>query len=165
MGKEEVVEGSIWVPEPRLRGYVVSVFRKLGVPASDAKIATDVLVAADLRGIGSHGVARLPRYVAGIKGGSIVPKGSTKIVKQTRATALLDGGNGLGQVVARRGMEIAIKKARATAVGIVAVRNSNHFGIAGYYSRMAPKAGVIAIPFADARPLVAPQVAAAAAPA
>ena len=156
MGKEEVVEGSIWVPEPRLRGYVVSVFRKLGVPASDAKIATDVLVAADLRGIGSHGVARLPRYVAGIKGGSIVPKGSTKIVKQTRATALLDGGNGLGQVVARRGMEIAIKKARATAVGIVAVRNSNHFGIAGYYSMMALKAGMIGISSTNAAPLVVP---------
>jgi len=156
MGKEEVVDGSVWVPEPQLRRFVVSVFRKLGVPSNDAKIATDVLLAADLRGIGSHGVARLPRYVTGVKSGSMTPRGASKIVKQTRATAVIDGGNGLGQVVARRGMELAIKKARGTAVGFVVVRNSNHFGIAGYYSMMALKAGMIGISSTNAAPLVVP---------
>ncbi|TLZ69929.1 MAG: Ldh family oxidoreductase [Methanobacteriota archaeon] len=156
MGKEEVIEGSIWVPEPGLRAFTVAVLRRLGVPAADAKVAADVLMAADLRGIGSHGVARLPRYVTGIKGGSIVPKGSSRTVKQTRATALVDGGNGLGQVVARRGMELAIRKARQTAVGFVAVRNSNHFGIAGYYSMMALKAGMIGLASTNAAPLVVP---------
>src|SRR3989475_1298048 len=156
MGKEEVVAGSVWVPEASLRAFTVDMFRRLGVPVREAKVTADVLVAADLRGIGSHGVARLPRYVSGIKSGSIVTKDSSRIVKQTRATALLDGGNGLGQVVARRAMELAIKKARQTAVGFVAVRNSNHYGIAGYYSMMALKAGMIGISSTNAAPLVVP---------
>lgn len=156
MGKEEVVEGSIWVPEPTLRGYVVAVFKRLGVPARDATVTADVLLAADRRGIGSHGVARLPRYVNGIKAGTILPRDSTKVVKQTRATALLDGGNGLGQVVGVKGMKLAIEKARQTAVGFVTVRNSNHYGIAGYYSMMALKAGMIGIAMTNTAPLVVP---------
>jgi LDH2 family malate/lactate/ureidoglycolate dehydrogenase len=156
MGKEEVVEGSIWIPEPTLREFIVDVFRTLGVPAREAKVTADVLIAADLRGIGSHGVARLPRYVSGIKAGSIVPKDASRIVKQTRATALVDGGNGLGQVVARKAMEIAIRKARETAVGFATVRNSNHYGIAGYYAMMALKAGMIGISSTNAAPLVVP---------
>ena len=156
MGKEEVVEGSARIPERVLRRFTVAIFRKLGVTARNATIAADVLIAADLRGIGSHGVARLPRYVTGIKNGSMVPRAVGRIVKQTRATALLDGGNGLGQVVARQGMQIAIRKARQTAVGFVGVRNSNHFGIAGYYSMMALKAGMIGIASTNAAPLVVP---------
>ncbi|TLZ56421.1 MAG: Ldh family oxidoreductase [Methanobacteriota archaeon] len=156
MGKEEVVEGSIWIPESGLRAFTVYVFRKLGVPAREAKVTADVLIAADLRGIGSHGVARLPRYVSGIKAGSIVPKDASRIVKQTRATALIDGGNGLGQVVGRKAMELAIRKARETAVGFATVRNSNHYGIAGYYSMMALKAGMIGISSTNAAPLVVP---------
>jgi LDH2 family malate/lactate/ureidoglycolate dehydrogenase len=156
LGKEEVVEGSIWVAEPALRAFTEGVFRKLGVPAREAKVTADVLIAADLRGIGSHGVARLPRYVSGIKNGSIVPKTASRIVKQTRATALMDGGNGLGQVVGRKAMELAITKARGTAVGFVTVRNSNHYGIAGYYSMMALKAGMIGISMTNTAPLVVP---------
>ncbi|OGS50449.1 MAG: malate dehydrogenase [Euryarchaeota archaeon RBG_16_68_12] len=156
MGKEEVVEGSVWVPEPRLREFVTVVFRRLGVPLREARVTAEVLTAADLRGIGSHGVARLPRYVGGIKSGAIVPKDPSKIVKQTRVTALIDGGNGLGQVVGRRAMDLAVKKAREGALGFVAVRNSNHFGIAGYYSMMALKAGMIGIASTNAAPLVVP---------
>jgi L-2-hydroxycarboxylate dehydrogenase (NAD+) len=156
MGKEEVVEGSIWVPEPALRGFVVAVFRKYEVPAREARTTADVLLAADRRGIGSHGIARLPRYVSGLKAGTILPKDGSKIVKQTRATALIDGGNSLGQVVGHRGMELAIKKARQGAVGLVAVRNSNHYGIAGYYSMMALKAGMIGIAMTNTAPLVVP---------
>ena len=156
MGKEEIVEGSTWVAELRLREFVVKVFRRLGVPARDARTTSDALVAADLRGIGSHGVARLPRYVSGIKAGSIVPKDASRIVKQTRATVLIDGGNGLGQVVGRKAMELAIRKARETAVGFATVRNSNHYGIAGYYSMMALRAGMIGISSTNAAPLVVP---------
>ena len=156
MGKQEVVEGSIWVPEPTLRSFTTTVFRKLGVPARDARVTTDVLVTADLRGIGSHGVARLPRYVTGIRDGTISRKDSSRVVKQTRATAVIDGGNGLGQVVGRNGMELAIEKARRTSVGFVAVRNSNHYGIAGYYSMIALKAGMIGISMTNAAPLVVP---------
>src|SRR5256712_13670030 len=86
----------------------------------------------------------------------MVPRAAGRIVKQTRATALLDGANGFGQVVARQGMQIAIRKARQTAVGFVGVRNSNHFGIAGYYSMMALKAGMIGIASTNAAPLVVP---------
>src|SRR2546428_6929563 len=86
----------------------------------------------------------------------MVPRAAGRIVKQTRATALLDGANGFGQVVARQGMQIAIRKARQTAVGLVGVRNSNHVGIAGYYSMMALKAGMIGIASTNAAPLVVP---------
>ncbi|HKZ23050.1 MAG TPA: Ldh family oxidoreductase [Thermoplasmata archaeon] len=156
MGKEEVVEGSVWVPEPALRAFTSAVFRKLGVPTRDARVTTDVLVTADLRGIGSHGVARLPRYVTGIRNGTITQGYSSRIVKQTRTTAVIDGGNGLGQVVGRKGMELAIAKARRASVGFVAVRNSNHYGIAGYYSMIALKAGMIGISMTNAAPLVVP---------
>jgi len=156
MGKEEVVEGSIWVPEARLREFCVAVFRKLGVPARDAAVTTDVLLAADRRGIGSHGVARLPRYATGIQKGQILPKDASKVVKQTRATALIDGGNGLGQVVGVKGMRLAIQKARQASVAFVTVRNSNHYGIAGYYAMMALKAGMIGISMTNTAPLVVP---------
>ncbi len=156
MGKEQVVEGSVWVPELSLRAFTGAVFRKLGVPARDARVTADVLVTADLRGIGSHGVARLPRYVTGIRDGTISRKDSSRVVKQTRATAVIDGGNGLGQVVGRNGMELAIEKARRASVGFVAVRNSNHYGIAGYYSMMALRAGMMGISMTNAAPLVVP---------
>lgn len=156
MGKEEVVEGSTWVPEPKLNAFVVAVFRKFGVPAREARITTDVLLAADLRGIGSHGVARLPRYLTGIRKGSISPKDRSRVVKQTRSTAVIDGGNGLGQVVGHKGMRLAIEKARRSSVGLVAVRNSNHYGIAGYYAMMALRAGMIGISMTNAAPLVVP---------
>src|SRR3989475_10447101 len=86
----------------------------------------------------------------------MVPRAVGRIVKQTRATALLEGGNGLGQVGARQGMQIAIRKARQAAVAFLGVRNSNHFGLAGYYSMMALKAGMIGIASTNAAPLVVP---------
>ncbi len=129
---------------------------KLGVPAKDAQVTTDVLVLADLRGIESHGVARLPRYVNGIKRGFIKPRDESRIIKETKATALIDGGTSLGQVVGKRGMELAIKKAKDTAVGVVAVRNSNHYGIAGYYTLMALEQNFIGVSMTNAAPLVVP---------
>jgi len=156
MGKEEVVEGSVWVPEPTLRTFTTTVFRRLGVPAKDATVTADVLLSADLRGIGSHGVARLPRYVVGLRYGAISKKDASKIAKQTRSTAVIDGGNSLGQVVGRKGMRLAIEKARTGSLAFVGVRNSNHYGIAGYYAMMALKAGMIGISMTNAAPLVVP---------
>src|SRR2546428_8865160 len=118
--------------------------------------ATDVLVLADLRGVDSHGVARLGRYVSGLKEGYMRPTDQSRVVRETQATALIDGGQSLGQVVGKKGMDLAIKKARDTAVGVVAVRNSNHYGIAGFYSLMDLEHNLIGISTTNAGPLVVP---------
>src|SRR2546428_124079 len=150
MAEEHVVQ------EKALRRFCEQVLTKLGVPAEDARVTTDVLVLADLRGIDSHGVARLGRYVNGLKQGTMRPTDQSRVLKETKATALIDGGQSLGQVVGKRGMDLAIKKARDTAVGVVAVRNSNHYGIAGYYSLMALEHNLIGISTTNAGPLVVP---------
>src|SRR5437764_6196107 len=150
MAEEHVVQ------EKALRSFCEEVLTKLGVPKADAETVTDVLVVADLRGIESHGVARLGRYVAGLKKGFMRPTDQSRIIKETKATALVDGGQSLGQVVGKKGMDFAIKKARDTAVGVVAVRNSNHYGIAGYYSLMALEHNLIGISTTNAGPLVVP---------
>ncbi len=144
------------VNEKPLRNFCEQVFVKLGVPPKDAQVTTEVLVLADLRGIESHGVSRFPRYVNGLKQGFIKPMDNSRIVKETRATALIDGGQNLGQVVGRKGMELAIRKAKDAAIGIVAVRNSNHYGIAAYYSMMALEQNLIGVSMTNAAPLVVP---------
>jgi len=142
------------VGKEALTQFCVTVFEKLGVPKGDAGTATDVLVAADLRDKGSHGVARLPRYVDGLKKGIMVPKDQSHVVKETATTGLIDGGKSLGQVVGKRGMELALQKAKASGVGFVAVRNSNHYGIAGYYTLMAVERGCIGFSVTNTAPLV-----------
>ena len=146
----------ILVPEKALRQFCQQVLTKLGVPPEDARVTTDVLVVADLRGIDSHGVARLGRYVSGLKEGNMKPKDESRVLKETKATALLDGGQSLGQVVGKKGMDLAIRKAKDTSVGVVAVRNSNHYGIAGYYSLMALEHNLIGVSMTNAAPLVVP---------
>lgn len=154
--RAQIMVDAVLIGEKPLRTFCESVLRKLGVPDEDARITTDVLVVADLRGVDSHGVARLGRYVKGLKDGSMKAKDESRIVKETKATALIDGGQSLGQVVGKRGMDLAIKKARDTAVGVVAVRNSNHYGIAGYYSLMALEHNLIGVSMTNAGPLVVP---------
>ena len=144
------------VSEGALRRFCEEALTKLGVPAGDARTTADVLVTADLRGIDSHGVARLGRYVNGLKQGFIKPKDQSRVIRETKATALVDGGQSLGQVVGKKGMDLAIKKARDTAVGVVAVRNSNHYGIAGYYSLMALEHNLVGVSTTNAGPLVVP---------
>jgi L-2-hydroxycarboxylate dehydrogenase (NAD+) len=151
-----VVATSVLVVEKALRRFCEAVLKKLGVPAADARTTTDVLVVADLRGIDSHGVARLGRYVAGLKDGTMKAKDESRVLKETSATALVDGGQSLGQVVGKKGMDLAIEKARETAVGIVTVRNSNHYGIAGYYSLMALEHNLIGMSMTNSGPLVVP---------
>lgn len=116
-----------------LRSFAEEVFRAYGVPARDAETAADVLVAADRRGVDSHGVARLETYVSLLEAGQINPKPDIEIVRETVATATVDGDDGLGLVVGPYANRIAMEKAEDAGTGWVAVRGSNHFGIAGYY--------------------------------
>ncbi|MEM2338474.1 MAG: Ldh family oxidoreductase [Candidatus Bathyarchaeia archaeon] len=138
-----------------LRSYVADVLKAYNVPEEHSKIVADVLVSADLMGIESHGVQRLRRYTVGIQVGSVNPKTSISIVKESPSTAWIDGGSGLGHVVAYNAMEIAIKKAMDTGVSVVGIRNSHHFGIAGYYALQAVKSNMIGLVMTNSEALVA----------
>ena len=140
----------------RLQTFTEAVFLKMGCSPSHAKMATDALLAADLRGIDSHGVARLSGYVRLWEAGRINASPSIRIVHETPSTAVLDGDSGLGLVVAQEAMDIAIKKARDVGTGWVSVQNSNHFGIAGYFAMMALQHDMIGMAMTNASPLVAP---------
>jgi LDH2 family malate/lactate/ureidoglycolate dehydrogenase len=154
---EQVPVGQpVTVQEKELKDFCNHVWMKIGVPEADAKITTDVLVLADLRGVDSHGVARMPRYYVDLKNGWTKPTDQSRVVKETKATASIDGGQSLGQVVGHRGMQLAIRKARETAVGMVSVHNSHHYGIAGYYSLMALQYDLIGVSMTNAAPLVVP---------
>ncbi|MBN1331202.1 MAG: Ldh family oxidoreductase [Candidatus Heimdallarchaeota archaeon] len=139
-----------------LRQFMFDSFVKLGVPAEDANICADVLIASDLRGIASHGVQRLKMYFDRIKSGYQEPVTNITIVKESPTTATLDAGHGMGHVAAYRAMELAIKKAKEFGTGAVAVGNSTHYGIAGYYPMMAIKEGMIGMAVTNARPSIAP---------
>src|SRR2546428_4380113 len=124
---------SILFPPEQLFEFTTRVFRHLGVPEGDARTAATVLQLADLRGIDSHGVARLHTYFDMLQMGRIDPKPNVTIVRESPSTATLDGGNGLGLVVGPKANEIAMEKALAVGSGWVSVRNTNHYGIAGYF--------------------------------
>lgn len=140
----------------QLRSFCTEALERLGVSVEDARTVGDVLVEADLRGIDSHGVARMRRYVTGIQHGVIRPKASPRVVLETPCTATIDGDAGLGQPVSRAAMQLAISKAKANSLGFVAVRNSNHFGIAGYYAMMALSEGLIGICMTNSEVLIVP---------
>ncbi len=139
-----------------LKDFCQSVFIKMGCPAAGAALASDVLIAADLRGVDSHGIARLAGYVRLWEKRRINPDPNLKVVHETPSTAVLDGDAGLGLVVAPRAMEIAIEKARNAGTGWVSVRHSNHFGIAGYHAMLALPHEMVGIAMTNASPLVAP---------
>jgi LDH2 family malate/lactate/ureidoglycolate dehydrogenase len=149
-------ERPLRIASDALRGLCQDVFEALDVPGQDAAIAADVLVSADLRGIASHGIARLRRYVNGLRGGMIVARPNVQVVRETPATTLIDAGAGLGQPVSYRAMEMAIKKALDVGVGFVSVRNSNHYGIAGYYAMMALEHDCMGMSMTNASVLVVP---------
>jgi L-2-hydroxycarboxylate dehydrogenase (NAD+) len=144
------------IPVETIERFMMDVFAALGVPADDARICTNVLIASDLRGIESHGIGRLKYYYDRITAGIQFPQTRLEVVKETETTALLDGHHGMGHVIAYRSMRMAIEKARAHGMGAVSVRNSTHFGIAGYYSLMAAAEGMIGLTVTNARPSVAP---------
>ena len=139
-----------------LQDFSLAIFGKIGCPENQAKLATEVLLKADLRGIDSHGIARLSGYVRLWEKKRVNSSPSIKIVHESPSTAVVDGDSGLGLVVAPKAMEIAISKARQAGTGWVAVKNSNHFGIAGYHAMMALSHDMIGIAMTNASPLVAP---------
>ena len=137
--------------------FVTEVFTRYGVPAEDAAICADNLLEADRQGIESHGVNRFKSiYLDRIKAGIQNPVTRFEIIKDTPTTAVVDGHDGMGQVIGYKCMAMAIEKAKAYGMGMVVARNSCHYGIAGYYTSMAAKAGCVGMTGTNARPSVAP---------
>lgn len=151
-----VIFGAMKISASVLKRFTIEVFRKMGIPDSDAALAADVLLASDLRGIDSHGVARLSGYVRLWEKQRINPDPVIKVIHETPGTATINGDEGLGLIVAPKAMAIAIEKARRCGTGWVAVKNSNHFGIAGYHAMLALPHDMIGIAMTNASPLVAP---------
>jgi hypothetical protein len=150
-------KGIVWISFDIMEQFMVDVFKGLGVPEADARVCAEVLITADKRGIDSHGVARLKTiYYDRIREGIQHPVTEFSIVKEGPTTAVVDGHDGMGHVIAKRAMRMTIDKAKKYGMGMVAVRNSTHYGIAGYYAMMAAKEGMIGITGTNARPSVAP---------
>lgn len=136
--------------------FTESVFKKIGCSEQHAVLAAESLLAADLRGVDSHGVARLSGYVRLWEAGRVNATPDIRVIHETPSTAVVDGDSGLGLVVARKAMEIAIAKAEAVGTGWVSVQNSNHFGIAAVHAMMALEKDMLGIAMTNASPLVAP---------
>jgi L-2-hydroxycarboxylate dehydrogenase (NAD+) len=153
-----VTEDHSWVPFDLLEAFMVDVFKGVGVPDADARICADVLISADKRGIDSHGVGRLKLiyYDRIVKGGIQKPVTEFEVVRDCKATAVVDGHDGMGMVIGKRSMKMAIDKAREHGLGMVVARNSTHYGFAAYYSLMAVDAGMIGLTGTNARPSIAP---------
>lgn len=141
----------------RMEQFMGQAFAAIGVPEEEAKICAAVLIESDKRGIDSHGVGRFkPIYIDRINEGiqNVITK--FEVVRETKTTAVVDGHDGMGHVIGVKAMDLAIAKAKEYGMGMVAVRNSTHYGIAGYYSLMAAKEGMISITGTNARPSIAP---------
>jgi len=144
-------------PFDKLENFMIDVFIKVGVPEGDAKICAEVLIDADKRGIDSHGIGRFkPIYIDRIKAKLQSPITQISIIKESPTTAVIDGNNGMGMVIAKKSMDMAIQKAKKYGLGMTVVRNSTHYGFAGYYAIMATKQDMIGITGTNARPSIAP---------
>jgi L-2-hydroxycarboxylate dehydrogenase (NAD+) len=139
-------KNAVLIPVDVLQHFMVDVFTGAGVPRPDAEICAEVLITSDLRGIESHG----------IKSKQIEPVARETIVREGPTSAVIDGNHGLGHVIGYRAMSMAIRKAKQYGMGAVAVRNSTHFGIDGFYPLMAVKAGLVGMSFTNARPSISP---------
>jgi LDH2 family malate/lactate/ureidoglycolate dehydrogenase len=151
------MEDRTYVSWDFIEDFMISAFKKIGVPEEDAKICADVLMESDRRGIESHGVNRFkPIYIDRINAGIQKPVTKIDILRETPTTAVFDANDGMGMVASYKAMKLAIEKAKKYGMGMVAVRNSTHYGIAGYYATMASDAGMIGITGTNARPSIAP---------
>lgn len=144
------------VKTQELKDFVKDIFKKIGMSAEQAEITADVLVTADMRGIESHGVARLQRYVDDIKIGAIKINAEFNTVVETPVSLVIDANGGIGQIVGHETMKRCIEKARQNYMCFATIRNSNHYGIAGYYTLMALKEKMIGFSFTNSAPLVVP---------
>ena len=146
-----------YVPFALMNDFMIEVFKKVGVPAEDAAVCADVLLESDRRGVESHGCNRFkPIYIDRIDAGILNPVTEFEVIRETPTTAVVDGHNGMGMVIAKKSMQMAIDKAKKFGMGMTAVRNSTHYGIAGYYATMASQQNMIGITGTNARPSIAP---------
>ncbi|MCM1285762.1 MAG: Ldh family oxidoreductase [Acetobacter sp.] len=149
--------GKVVCPWALITDFVTDAFVGYGIPREDAEICTDILLESDKRGIESHGCNRFkPIYLDRIRDGIQNPVTNFEIIKETETTAVVDGHDGMGQVIGYKAMQMAIDKAKKYGMGMVAVRNSCHYGIAGYYATQATEQGCIGLTGTNARPSVAP---------
>jgi L-2-hydroxycarboxylate dehydrogenase (NAD+) len=145
------------VPWELVDEFMTAAFMKLGVQKTEAKICSDVLLESDRRGIESHGCNRFKSiYIDRILSGIQQPITDFEVIKDTKTTSVVDGHDGMGMIVAHKSMQMAIEKAKEYGMGMVAARNSTHYGIAGYYATMATKENMIGITGTNARPSIAP---------
>jgi LDH2 family malate/lactate/ureidoglycolate dehydrogenase len=135
------------VGEDSLKQFCTRVLLAIGVPSPHADAIVSNLIEADLQGVASHGVVRLPIYVQRLRAGAVNPRPDVRVAHETTTTAVIDGDNGMGQWVGMRAMQMAIYKAQSGNCAFVSVRNSNHFGAAGYYARMAVTHDMIGFSF------------------
>ena len=146
-----------YIPFDAIEDFINKILVKAGIPANDAKIIGDVLINADKYGLDSHGVNRLkPIYLDRIKDKILEPITNYEVVRESPTTAVIDGKNGMGHVISYNSMKMAIDKAKTFGMGMVTVRNSTHYGFAGYYALMAVKENMIGITGTNARPSIAP---------
>lgn len=146
-----------YVPWELMNAFLIDAFQGYGVPEADAAICADVLLESDRRGIESHGCNRFkPIYIDRIVNGTLLPVTKVEIVKETPTTLVMDAHDGMGMVASHQMMERLLEKARACGMAGGAIRNSTHYGIAGYWSGMAAKEGMIGITGTNARPSIAP---------
>jgi LDH2 family malate/lactate/ureidoglycolate dehydrogenase len=154
-GRDGMTEVKRYRPE-NVHEFCCAILDRLNVPRQNAKEVADCLLLADLRGVDSHGMIRLPVYAERIRKGVVNPRPVPRIIRTIGATALLDGDNGLGAVVGARGMERAIELAADAGIGFVGVRRTNHFGIAAFYVQKAIRQGLIGCAASNAPPHMAP---------
>ncbi|KRL77028.1 Ldh family oxidoreductase [Secundilactobacillus paracollinoides] len=140
----------------KLKQFAKTVFEQYGFNANDSGTIASSLVDADMRGIASHGMQRLGMYVRKLNHGDILPDRHGTILKETASSVLIDGEHGMGQLIASQATHLAITKASQTGISVVSVRNSNHFGAAGYYVRQISRAGLIGISMTNTNPLTVP---------
>ena len=140
----------------QLKTFCMDAFQEFGFNSEEARIITDVLLLSDLYGIESHGMQRLVRYHKGIEKGMIKVDAKPEIVFETPVSAVIDAHDAMGQLVSHQAMNLAIEKAKKTGMAIVSVRNSNHFGIAGYYAKMACDQGLIGIAMTNSEAIMVP---------
>ena len=146
-----------YIPWDMIQGFMTDTFVAYGVPLEDAKICTDVLLESDRRGIESHGCNRFkPIYLDRIDQGILYPVTEYEVVKETPTTLVVDAHDGMGMVASYKAMKTIIEKAKKYGMGMAAIRNSSHYGIAGYWTTMATDAGMIGMTGTNARPSIAP---------
>lgn len=148
--------GYVYYKADMLEKFCLDAFQRLGFSKDECQTISDVLLLSDLYGIESHGMQRLVRYHKGIEKGLIKVDAKPEVIFETPVSAVIDAHDSMGQLVGRKAMELAIEKAKKSGVGIVSVKNSNHYGIAGYYAKMACDEGLIGFSATNSEAIMVP---------